>query len=85
MRFHQFGQGIDSTLSWFPTPLIEVMPAEDGAVSFRFRMAEKYERPNGDDVRIEAGQQWYVGAYQNTESDGFHGSHGAIIGPLTVK
>lgn len=65
----------------------EITPAEDGAISFRFRLAESYETRNGDRVEIEEGQRWYVAAYQRTEppAPGLGGgSHGTDVGPLTV-
>lgn len=63
----------------------QVMPSEDGTVSFRFRLAESYERSNGDEVRIEAGQRWYVRASQRTEpAPGLSGARGSTEGPLTV-
>lgn len=63
----------------------QMMPAEDGTVSFRFRLAESYERRNGEKVQIEAGQRWDVIAYQTTEpAPGLRGSHGASAGTLTV-
>lgn len=59
----------------------DVTPEEDGAVSLRFRLASSYETASGERVQIEAGQQWYVAAFQSTG----RGSHGTGVGPLTVK
>lgn len=58
----------------------DVTPERDGGVSFRFRLASSYETPS-ESVRIEAGQQWYVAAFQSVG----RGSHGTGVGPLTVK
>lgn len=87
VRFYLADEQTESALQLFDlVPVGETMPADDGTISFRFRLAESYERRNGDDVRIEAGQQWYVAAYQDTEpAPGLRGSHGASVGPLTVK
>ena len=63
----------------------EVMPTEDGTISFRFRLADSYQTPNGDQVRIEAGEQWRLQACQNTEPvSGLRGAHCSARGPLTV-
>ena len=64
----------------------DATPSEDGAVSFKVRLAGSYETENGDRVEIEAGQRWHVGAFQRTEpAAGLEGSHGSFVGPLTVK
>lgn len=60
----------------------EARPEQDGAISLHFRLAESYETPAGTRVPIEAGQTWYVWAYQST---GQGGSHGMGVGPLTIK
>lgn len=71
----------------FPGNLVKLAEEwpEDGAISFRFRLADNYQTPNGDQVRIEAGQQWRLQACQDTEDvSGLHGAHCSARGPLTV-
>lgn len=58
----------------------DATPEHDGAVAFSFRLASNYQTPS-ESVRIQAGQQWYVAAFQSLGQ----GSHGTGVGPLTVK
>ena len=59
----------------------EVTPDGDDSVIFRFRLAETYERSDGNPLRIETGQKLYVYAQQRTE----RGSSGEGVGPLIVR
>ena len=59
----------------------EVTPDGDDSVIFRFRLAETYERPDGNPLRIETGQKLFVFAQQDTE----RGSSGEGVGLLIVQ
>lgn len=57
-----------------------IQAQEDGTVSFKFRLQNRYDTPGGERREIEVGQQWYIQAFQSIGQ----GSHGVGVGPLRV-
>lgn len=76
----QFGEGSLRAYEREAVRLGEVTADADGSVILRFRLAESYDTPDGNGLRIEAGLKLYVHAQQSTEG----GAYGEGVGPLTV-
>lgn len=72
----------DIDLKTEPVRLGEQTTADDGSLSLEFRLAERYEAPDGQALVIVPGQKLYVMATQRTDGGGSHSSGG---GPLTVS